>query len=61
MLDGHAQHGELIQPAGHRVARRDHGRQLIDQAVHLVPSAFLNLAVGLPERSKVKSSLRGQR
>lgn len=48
MLDSHAQHGQLVQLAGHGVAGGHQRGQLVDEAVHLVPPPLLNLTVSLP-------------
>lgn len=48
MLDSHAQDRELVQLAGHGVTGGHQGRELVDEAVHLVPPTLLNLAVSLP-------------
>lgn len=47
MLHGHAQHRQLVQLARHGVTGGHQRRQLVDEAVHLVPPALLDLAVGL--------------
>lgn len=47
VLHRHAQHRQLVQFAGHGVAGGHQRRQLVDEAVHLVPAPLLNLAVGL--------------
>lgn len=46
MLNGLAEHCDLVHLAA--VAGRDHGGELIDEAVHFLPPPLLNLAVRLP-------------
>lgn len=53
VLHGHAQHSEFVELAGHGVTRGNHGRQLVDQVVHLVPPPFLNLAVWFPKERQL--------
>lgn len=48
MLHSHAKHSEFVELAGHGVTRGNHGRQLVDQVIHLVPPPFFNLAVRFP-------------
>lgn len=48
MLHSHTQHSEFVELAGHRVTCGNHGRQLVDQVIHLVPPPFLDLAVRFP-------------
>jgi len=48
VLHGHAQDGQLVQLAGHGVAGGHQRRELVDEAVHLVPPPLLDLTMGLP-------------
>lgn len=48
VLDSHPEHGELVQLAGHGVARGHQRGQLVDETVHLIPAPLLDLAVSLP-------------
>lgn len=48
VLHSHAQHGELVQLARHRLAHGYQRRHLADVHVHLVPAPLLDLAVVLP-------------
>ena len=47
VLDGHAQHRQLVQFAGHGVAGGHQRGQLVDEAVHFVPAPLLDLTVSL--------------
>lgn len=47
VLDSHAQDGQLVQLPGHGVTGGHQWRQLVNEAVHLVPATLLNLAVSL--------------
>lgn len=48
VLDSHAQHRQLVQLARHGVAGGHQRRELVDEAVHLVPATLLYLAVSFP-------------
>lgn len=48
MLHGLSQDSQLVELLGHVLTGRDHGRQLLDEVVHLIPPSFLDLAVRLP-------------
>lgn len=48
VLDSHPEHGELVQLAGHGVARGHQRGQLVYETVHLIPAPLLDLAVSLP-------------
>lgn len=63
VMHGLPQHSEFVQLSGHGLAGRDHGRQLVNQIVHLIPPSLLNLAVRLPADtvSVIKSTLSSWR
>lgn len=48
MLHGLSQDGQLVELLSHVLTGRDHGGQLLDEVVHLIPPSFLDLAVRLP-------------
>lgn len=52
MLHGHAQDRQLVQLAGHGVTGGHQRRQLVDEAVHLVPATLLDLAVRLSAKER---------
>lgn len=55
VLDSHPEHGELVQLAGHGVARGHQRGQLVNEAVHLIPAPLLDLAVSLPAHTHTQS------
>lgn len=55
VLDSHPEHGELVQLAGHGVARRHQRGQLVDETVHLIPPPLLDLTVSLPARTRTNT------
>lgn len=52
VLDGHPEHGQLVEFAGHGVAHGHHCRKLGYVRVHFVPPPFLDLAVILPGKTR---------
>lgn len=48
VLHGLSQDGQLVELLSHVLTGRDHGGQLLDEVVHLIPPSFLDLAVRFP-------------
>lgn len=57
VLDSHAQDSQLVQLTGHGITGGYQRRQLVDEAVHLVPATLLDLAVSLSVEEEEKDAL----
>ena len=56
MLHGLSQDSQLVELLSHELTGRDHGGQLLDKVVHLIPPSFLDPAVRFPADEKKRTT-----